>query len=82
MNELLGETKAFRQAEAIRAYVSAVLDRRNGDPSTLDKEINLWADWALRRADIIDPLTKELGWVGSNSNCVRQLLFLRKALLK
>jgi integrase len=70
MEELISEAEAFRKAETIRAYVSAVLDRHNGDPSTVAGRTNLWADWALTRADLIDPVGKKSWCLGDHSQCV------------
>lgn len=55
LKQLIGEAKAFRQAEEIRAYVSAVVDRRDADPCAFDSGLDQWADWARRQADLIDP---------------------------
>jgi hypothetical protein len=57
VGRLLAQAKALREAQEIRAYVSAVRDRR----ATLDHPLSeagfqAWADWALSQADRIDPV--------------------------
>lgn len=60
LEQLIGEAKAFRQAEEIRAYVSAVVDRSAADPLAFDSGLEQWADWARTQADRIDPAGKKL----------------------
>ena len=54
---LLAQAKSLREAEEIRAYVSAVRARQ----AVLDDPLSAtgfqqWADWALRQEDLIDPV--------------------------
>ena len=57
VGRLLAQAKSLREAEEIRAYVSAVRERQ----ATLDDPLSAtgfqqWADWALSQADRIDPV--------------------------
>lgn len=57
VGRLLAQARAFREAQEIRAYVSAV----RGLQATLDNPLSEagfqhWADWALSQADRIDPV--------------------------
>ena len=54
---LLAQAKALREAQEIRAYVSAVPDRQATLNDPLSKaDFKNWADWALSQADGIDPI--------------------------
>jgi hypothetical protein len=57
IGRLLAQAKALREAQEIRAYVSAVRDRQAtlDDPLT-EAGFQDWADWALSQADRIDPV--------------------------
>lgn len=55
LEQLLGEAKTFRQAADIRAYVSAVVDRRDADSLAFDSGLDQRTNWALRQAGRIDP---------------------------
>ena len=49
--------KALREAQEIRAYVSAVQDRQGTLENPLgEAEFQDWSDWALSQADRIDPV--------------------------
>ena len=53
---LLDQAKSLREADEIRAYVTAVRERQ----AALDDPLSAtgfqqWADWALSQADRIDP---------------------------
>lgn len=57
VGRLLAQARALREAQEIRAYVSAVRDLQ----ATLDNALSEggfqdWADWALSQADRIDPV--------------------------
>jgi len=57
VGRLLAQAKALREAQEIRACVSAVRDRQ----ATLDDPLSEaafqdWAEWALSQADRIDPV--------------------------
>ena len=57
VGRLLAQAKSLREAEEIRAYVSAVRERQ----AALDDPLSAtgfqqWADWALSQADRIDPV--------------------------
>ena len=57
VGRLLAQAKSLREAEEIRAYVSAVRERQ----ATLDDPLSAtgfqqWADWALSQAGRIDPV--------------------------
>ena len=54
---LLTHAKSLREAEEIRAYVSAVRQHQAvlNDPLSA-AEFQQWADWALSQADRIDPV--------------------------
>jgi hypothetical protein len=57
VGRLLTQAKSLREAEEIRAYVSAVRERQ----AALDDPLSAtgfqqWADWALSQADRIDPV--------------------------
>ena len=57
VSRLLAQAKSLREAEEIRAYVSAVRERQ----AALDDPLSAtgfqqWADWALSQADRIDPV--------------------------
>jgi hypothetical protein len=57
VGRLLTQAKALREAQEIRAYVSAVRDRQAtlNDPLS-EAGLQDWADWALSQADRIDPV--------------------------
>jgi len=57
VGRLLAQAQSLREAEEIRAYVSAVRERQ----AALDDPLSAtgfqqWADWALSQADRIDPV--------------------------
>jgi hypothetical protein len=57
VGRLLAQAKALREAQEIRAYVSAVRDRQATLENPLgEAEFQDWADWALSQADRIDPV--------------------------
>jgi hypothetical protein len=57
VGRLLAQAKSLREAEEIRAYVSAVRDRQAAlDDPLSAAEFQQWADWALSQADRIDPV--------------------------
>jgi len=57
VGRLLAQAKSLREAEEIRAYVSAVRDRQAALDDPLGAaEFQQWADWALSQADRIDPV--------------------------
>lgn len=57
VDRLLGEAASLRQAEQIRAYVSAVEQRLRQSGDHADPEaFNRWKSWALAQADRIDPV--------------------------
>lgn len=56
LEQLISKATAFRQAEEIRTYVSAVVKRRSGGAFAVDDDVSQWADWALRQANSIDPV--------------------------
>lgn len=60
LEQLIGEGKALRQADEIRAYVSSVVDRRDAVPLVLDNGLDQWTDWARRLADRIEPAGRKL----------------------
>ena len=53
VERLLGEAAAWQNARAIRAYVAEV---RAASPPVAAADLQAWADWALARADMIDPV--------------------------
>ncbi|AYC99574.1 site-specific integrase [Neorhizobium sp. NCHU2750] len=55
LDKLIAEAKAFRQAEEIRAYIFAVVDRCDTNSFVVDHRVRQWANWALREVDRIDP---------------------------
>jgi hypothetical protein len=57
VGRLLAQAWSLREAEEIRAYVSAVRERYAAlnDPLS-EAEFQRWADWALSQADRIDPV--------------------------
>lgn len=65
--QLLAEVEAFRQAEEIRVYVSAVRDRADGDRFVIGEDPRHWADWALNQADRIDPVNAKFPIAGSKA---------------
>jgi len=57
VGRLLAQAKALREAQEIRAYVSAVRDRQATIHAPLSEaDFKNWADWALSQADRIDPV--------------------------
>jgi hypothetical protein len=57
VGRLLAQAKALREAQEIRAYVSAVRDRQATlDDPLSEADFKNWADWALSQADRIDPI--------------------------
>lgn len=56
LEQLVSKATAFRQAQEIRAYVTAVVKRRSRETSVVNDDVSQWADWALRQADSIDPV--------------------------
>ena len=57
VRRLLAQAKALREAQEIRAYVSAVRDRQATlDDPLSEAEFQDWANWALSQADRIDPV--------------------------
>jgi hypothetical protein len=57
VGRLLAQAKALREAQEIRAYVSAVRDRQATlDDPLSEAEFQDWAVWALSLADRIDPV--------------------------
>jgi hypothetical protein len=57
VGRLLAQARSLREAEEIRAYVSAVRQRQAGlDDSLSATGFQRWADWALGQADRIDPV--------------------------
>jgi hypothetical protein len=57
VGRLLAQAKSLREAEEIRAYVSAVRQRQAAlDDLLCATEFQQWADWALSQADRIDPV--------------------------
>lgn len=55
---LLADTRAYRQAPDIRAFVVSVL--RDGEATKRDADVRTWADWALEIADRRDRLNRHL----------------------
>jgi DNA topoisomerase VI subunit B len=53
VERLLGEAKALRKAQAIRAYVKEV---RAASPAAMPVELENWATWAREQANKIDPV--------------------------
>jgi hypothetical protein len=57
IGRLLAQAKALREAQEIRAYVSAVRDGQGRlDDRLSEAGFQDWADWALSQADRIDPV--------------------------
>jgi hypothetical protein len=57
VGRLLAQAKSLREAEEIRAYVSAVRQRQSAIDDPLSAtEFQQWADWALSQADRIEPV--------------------------
>ena len=57
VGRLLAQARALREAEEIRAYVSAVRDRQPTlDDPLAEAGFQDWVDWALSQADRIDPV--------------------------
>jgi len=57
VGRLLAQAKSLREAEEIRAYVSAVRERQAALDGPLSATgFQQWADWALSQADRIDPV--------------------------
>lgn len=57
VGRLLAQSRALREAEEIRAHVSAVRDRQTALDDPLSATgFQQWADWALSQADRIDPV--------------------------
>ena len=57
VGRLLAQARALREAEEIRAYVSAVRDRQTALDDPLSAAgFQQWADWALSQANRIDPV--------------------------
>ena len=55
-SRLLARAKALREAQEIRAYVSAVRDRQATlDDPLSEADFQYWASWALSQADRIEP---------------------------
>ena len=49
---LLAQARALREAQEIRAYVSAVRDAQSAPANPMaEAELQNWADWAFRQAD-------------------------------
>jgi hypothetical protein len=60
IDRLLGEAAALRQATDIRTYVAAVRERCEEHSGVVGKEqLTAWAEWALREADRIDPVSSK-----------------------
>ena len=58
-NQLVAETRAWRQASDIRAYIKAQLARRKASTEAERlAALETWASWALAEADRIDPLLR------------------------
>lgn len=57
VGRLLAQARSLREAEEIRAYVSAVRERQAALDDLLSATgFEQWADWALSQADRIDPV--------------------------
>lgn len=57
VGRLLEQARSLREAEEIRAYVSAVRERQSAlDDPLSGSGFQQWADWALAQADRIDPV--------------------------
>jgi hypothetical protein len=61
---LLVESVSWQQSQQIRSYVEAIKAKMEGLASQ-DQELTDWIEWALRRADSLDPLA-------SGSYCARE----------
>ena len=61
IDRLLGEARALREADEIRAYVAAVRER-----ATPAGNIDRWASWTLAQADRLDPIATGRIILGEN----------------
>ena len=57
IDRLIAEAEAWRRAENVRAYITAVMQKMSqGHLETGAEELEKWREWALESADRIDPL--------------------------
>jgi len=55
VNRLLRDAAASQQAGEIRRYVQAIKLTLSHGPPSRSEEVEEWSQWALTRADRIDP---------------------------
>ncbi|PPI08250.1 hypothetical protein C5C63_04660 [Rathayibacter sp. AY1B8] len=52
---LLHQVRKWKEAEEVRAYIAAARERLDPDAMTATSE---WFEWAAKRADLLDPLSR------------------------